>query len=158
MIQDELTQEAKSAILLAVRESLGLNYNRTSPSVITELDKSGYGKSFGRRYTFVLASKAIDEIISLLKTNFFNEDESTQEAKQKKPIELTPTKLDGLLYNTINLISRHGCFTGSKLCEDNGVQTIELTAVSYDDDQDLEVIAMVYIRGERLKALLEGGG
>ena len=76
MIQDELTPEAKNAILKAVRDSLGFKFNSVGPSIITELDVSGYGDSFGRGKRFVLTSQAIDEIISILKTNFFNEEES----------------------------------------------------------------------------------
>jgi hypothetical protein len=72
MIQNELSQEATNAILKAVRDNLGLKFNSASPSIIIELDASGYGNSFGRGKRFVLTSLAIDEIISILKTNFFN--------------------------------------------------------------------------------------
>jgi len=75
--------------------------------------------------------------------------------QQKETIDLTSIQLNSLFHETIDLISRHGCFTGSKLYEDKGDQAIELTAVSYDD-QELEVVAMVYIRGKRLKEIQEG--
>jgi hypothetical protein len=75
--------------------------------------------------------------------------------QQEETISITSIQLDSLLRDTIDLISRHGCFTGSKLHEDKRDQAIELTASSYDDDQQLEVVATVYIRGERLKKIKE---
>lgn len=76
---------------------------------------------------------------------------------QGKKIEPTPVELDRLFHEVVDLISRHGCLTGSALHEENGDQAIELTAVSFDDDQELEVVATVYIRGSRLEELQEGG-
>lgn len=70
MIQDELSQEAKNAVIKAVREGLGLNYNVASPPILAELDESGYGNSFGRNRKFVLTSKAIGEIIDILEVAF----------------------------------------------------------------------------------------
>lgn len=70
MIQDELSQEAKDTIIKAVRDNLGLNYHTAGPSILAELDESGYGNSFGRALTFVLTSKTISEIIDILKTAF----------------------------------------------------------------------------------------
>ena len=70
MIQDELSPEAKNIILKAVREGLGLNYNVADSPILAELDKSGYGNSFGNDRTFVLTSKTISEVIDILKTAF----------------------------------------------------------------------------------------
>ncbi len=70
MIQDELSDEAKYIILDAVRNGLGLNYHTTSPSVVAELNRFGYGSSFGRERRFVLSSKTISEIIDILKVAF----------------------------------------------------------------------------------------
>ena len=70
MIQDELSQGAKSTILKAVREGLGLKYHTASPSIVDELDKSGCGDSFGHGSRFVLSSRTIGEIIDILKTAF----------------------------------------------------------------------------------------
>ena len=77
--------------------------------------------------------------------------------QQKETIDLTPTQLNSLFHDVVDLISRHGCLTGSVLHEENGDQAIELAAVPFDDDQELEVVATVYIRGSRLKELQEGG-
>lgn len=75
--------------------------------------------------------------------------------KQKEVIDLTPVQLNELYHDAVDLLGRHGSFSGSKLEEDNGDQSIELTACSLDDD-DLEIVATVYIRGERLKEIQEG--
>lgn len=77
--------------------------------------------------------------------------------KQKEQIELTPLQLDQLYHDALDLIGKHGSFTGSKFHEaEEGDQAIELTAYS-PDDEDFEVVALVYIRGERLKEIQEGG-
>lgn len=76
----------------------------------------------------------------------------------KEKIELTPVQLNKLFHDTIDLfLRRHGSFSGSKLEEgDEGDLSIELTACSPDDD-DLEIVATVYVRGKRLKEIQEGG-
>ena len=77
-------------------------------------------------------------------------------AAQEEKTKVAPVLLDRLFHEVVDLISRHGCLTGSTLHKENGEQAIELTAVSFDDDQELEVVATVYIRGSRLKELQEG--
>ena len=68
MIHDELSQEAKLVILNAMRDGLGLKYHRANSAIVAELDKSGYGNSFGRNNQFVLTSQAISEIVDILKS------------------------------------------------------------------------------------------
>lgn len=70
MIADELSQGAKETILKAVRKELGLKYNIASQEIVDELDKTGYGCSFGRGPQFVLTSKTIEEIMDILKAVF----------------------------------------------------------------------------------------
>lgn len=77
-------------------------------------------------------------------------------AVQEKKTVIAPVKLDQLFHEVVDRIGRYGCFTGSIPHEENGEQAIELTAVSLEDDQELEVVATVYIRGNRLKELQEG--
>jgi len=78
-------------------------------------------------------------------------------AKQAEVTKLTPRQLDDLYHETINLLGKHGAFSGSDLKEgDNGDHSIELTAYSFDDEE-LEVVAIVYVRGQRLKEIQEGG-
>lgn len=76
-------------------------------------------------------------------------------AKQKE-IKLTPRQLNELYHDTIDLLGKHGAFSGSDLeIGDDGDHSIELTACSLDDE-DLEVVAIVYVRGQRLKDIQEG--
>jgi len=75
---------------------------------------------------------------------------------QEETLKLTSIQMYRLFQEVVDLISRHGCLTGSTLHKENGEQAIELTAVSFDDDQELEVVATVFIRGCRLKELQEG--
>lgn len=73
MIQDELSQGAKNAILKAVRDGLSLNSYTASPKIVAELNQSGccsasYSAGLGNK--FVLTSRTIGEIIDILKTVF----------------------------------------------------------------------------------------
>lgn len=79
--------------------------------------------------------------------------------KQKETIKLTPVQLDRLFHDTIDLLNRHGSFSGSELSSgygDESIKSIELTAY-LPDDGELEVVASVYVRGKRLKEIQEGG-
>lgn len=76
--------------------------------------------------------------------------------KQEEKIELTPVQLDRLFHDVVDLINRHGCFSGSTFHEADDDKAIELTANSLDDE-DLEIVATVYVRGKRLKEIREGG-
>lgn len=79
--------------------------------------------------------------------------------KQKETIKLTPVQLDGLFHDAVDLISRHGSFSGSELSSgygDESIKSIELTACARDDN-DLEIVATVYVRGKRLREMQEGG-
>lgn len=76
---------------------------------------------------------------------------------KQKEIKLTPRQLNELDHDTIDLLGKHGTFSGSDLEKgDDGDYFIELMASSLDDEY-LEVVATVYVRGQRLKELQEGG-
>lgn len=76
MIQDELSDEAKEAILAYVRDALlGLaeEYFPLCPrEVADELKESGYGICFRGGHRFKLSKACIDEISSILSMDFFN--------------------------------------------------------------------------------------
>lgn len=71
MIQDELSEEAKEAILACVKEALRGHFSSCTQEVADELEESEYGVlSLGDR--FRLSKTCIDEISSILSMDFFN--------------------------------------------------------------------------------------
>jgi len=71
MIHDDLSQEAKLAILKAVKKSFGLQYHFDNAKVVQELEQHGYGfPSLNGKW--FLSSKATSEIIEILEAVFFS--------------------------------------------------------------------------------------
>ena len=75
-IQDELSEEAKGAILNCIREALRHRYEKVTRDVLDELLDAEYAiPRYGGLKTgpwFRLTDKGVDEVIKILETNFFN--------------------------------------------------------------------------------------
>jgi hypothetical protein len=73
-IQDELSEEAKQLILTYVSETLRKHSSimRGHQEVIGELRSSGYGVSSIGSERICLSKACVDEIMYILRTDFFN--------------------------------------------------------------------------------------
>lgn len=71
-IQDELSEEAKQVILTCVEEAMRQHFTSCSQEVVDELKESGYGVSSIESERVCLSKACVDEIMHILRTDFFN--------------------------------------------------------------------------------------
>lgn len=74
---------------------------------------------------------------------------------EMESIELTAVQGDELFHDIVDLISRHGCISPSKLYKEEDGWAAELTASSARYP-DIEIVAQIYVSGKRLKEIQEG--
>ena len=75
MIHDDLTQQEKEVIIQTVIDAISTQLGRADIDVVSALIGFGYGRQVESQqdgHCFFLSDTAIDEIVGILRTAFFN--------------------------------------------------------------------------------------